>query len=94
MSPVPRVPWQAKYLALVLIWGSSFLLMKVGLESLSAVQIAALRLVAGRRDHPRPAVAARRVAADASAGCGGTSSSPGCSSARSRSRSSRCPRRG
>ena len=47
MSPVPRVPWQAKYLALVLIWGSSFLLMKVGLEALSAVQIAALRLVTG-----------------------------------------------
>ena len=32
----PRVPWQVKYVALVLIWGSSFLLMKVGLESLSA----------------------------------------------------------
>ena len=32
-----RVPWQVKYVALVLIWGSSFLLMKVGLESLSAV---------------------------------------------------------
>ncbi|KGN32293.1 hypothetical protein N802_18185 [Knoellia sinensis KCTC 19936] len=47
MSPAPRVPWQAKYLALVLIWGSSFLLMKVGLESLSAVQISALRLVTG-----------------------------------------------
>ena len=47
MSPVPRIPWQAKYLALVFIWGSSFLLMKVGLESLSAVQIAALRLVTG-----------------------------------------------
>lgn len=47
MSPVPRVPWQAKYLALVFIWGSSFLLMKVGLESLSAVQIASLRLVTG-----------------------------------------------
>ena len=47
MSPAPRIPWQAKYLALVFIWGSSFLLMKVGLESLSAVQIAALRLVTG-----------------------------------------------
>ena len=47
MSPVPRVPWQAKFMALVFIWGSSFLLMKVGLESLSAVQIAALRLVTG-----------------------------------------------
>jgi drug/metabolite transporter (DMT)-like permease len=43
----PRVPWQAKYLALVLIWGSSFLLMKVGLESLSAVQISALRILSG-----------------------------------------------
>lgn len=47
MSPAPRIPWQAKYLALVFIWGSSFLLMKVGLESLSAVQIAALRLLTG-----------------------------------------------
>ncbi|MFC7491668.1 MULTISPECIES: DMT family transporter [unclassified Knoellia] len=47
MSPAPRVPWQAKYLALALIWGSSFLLMKIGLESLHPVQIATLRLVAG-----------------------------------------------
>jgi drug/metabolite transporter (DMT)-like permease len=36
-----------KYLALVLIWGSSFLLMKVGLESLAPVQISALRIVSG-----------------------------------------------
>ena len=43
----PRIPWQVKYLALVLIWGSSFLLMKVGLESLSAVQISALRILSG-----------------------------------------------
>ena len=42
-----RVPWQVKWIGLVLIWGSSFLLMKVGLESLSAVQIAALRLATG-----------------------------------------------
>ena len=47
MSLQPRVPWQAKYLALVLIWGSSFLLMKVGLESMSAVQISALRIACG-----------------------------------------------
>jgi drug/metabolite transporter (DMT)-like permease len=47
MSPAPRVPWQAKFLALVFIWGSSFLLMKVGLESLSAVQITGLRLLTG-----------------------------------------------
>lgn len=47
MSREPRVPWQVKFVALVVIWGSSFLLMKVGLESLSAVQIAALRIVSG-----------------------------------------------
>ena len=41
MKAQPRVPWQAKYLALVLIWGSSFLLMKVGLEAMSPVQISA-----------------------------------------------------
>lgn len=46
-SAAPRVPWQVKYFALVLIWGSSFLLMKVGLESLGAVQIAMLRLATG-----------------------------------------------
>ncbi len=43
----PRVPWQAKYVGIVLIWGSSFLLMKVGLEALAPVQIAALRILAG-----------------------------------------------
>ncbi|WP_299441392.1 DMT family transporter [uncultured Phycicoccus sp.] len=43
----PRVPWQAKFVALVLIWGSSFLLMKVGLESLGPVQISALRTATG-----------------------------------------------
>ena len=32
MRQQPKVPWQVKYVALVLIWGSSFLLMKVGLE--------------------------------------------------------------
>ena len=47
MRQQPRVPWQVKYLALVLIWGSSFLLMKVGLESLSAVQISGLRILSG-----------------------------------------------
>lgn len=42
-----RVPWQLKYVALVLIWGSSFLLMKVGLEALAPMQIATLRIVSG-----------------------------------------------
>ncbi len=43
----PRVAWQVKFVALVLIWGSSFLLMKVGLESLEPVQISGLRIVTG-----------------------------------------------
>lgn len=43
----PRVPWQVKFIALVVIWGSSFLLMKVGLEGLAPVQIAALRILTG-----------------------------------------------
>ncbi|WP_347354371.1 DMT family transporter [Intrasporangium sp.] len=41
------IPWQAKYLALAFIWGSSFLLMKLGLHALAPVQIAALRIFAG-----------------------------------------------
>jgi len=43
----PRVPWQAKYLLLALIWGSSFLLMKVGLRTLAPLQISGLRIYAG-----------------------------------------------
>lgn len=42
-----RLPWQAKFLALALIWGSSFLLMKYGLRALAPVQIAALRIACG-----------------------------------------------
>lgn len=42
-----RVPWQAKFLALAVIWGSSFLLMKVGLSGLHPLQIAALRILSG-----------------------------------------------
>lgn len=44
---VARVPWQAKYAAIALIWGSSYLLMKVGLEAMSGVQVAALRVLCG-----------------------------------------------
>jgi drug/metabolite transporter (DMT)-like permease len=43
----PRVAWPVKYVALVLIWGSSFLLMKIGLEALAPVQIAGLRILTG-----------------------------------------------
>jgi drug/metabolite transporter (DMT)-like permease len=38
------VPWQVGLLTLALIWGSSFLLMKVGLDDLHPVQIVAMRI--------------------------------------------------
>lgn len=46
-SPVTRVPWQAKYVLLAFIWGSSFLLMKVGLRTMAPLQISGLRIFAG-----------------------------------------------
>jgi drug/metabolite transporter (DMT)-like permease len=42
-----NVPWPVKFGALALIWGGSFLLMKVGLEALVPVQIATLRILTG-----------------------------------------------
>ena len=42
-----RIPWQAKYVLLALIWGSSFLLMKVGLRTMAPLQISGLRILAG-----------------------------------------------
>ncbi len=42
-----RVPWQLKFLALAFIWGSSFLLMKIGLRSLAPLQISGLRIFSG-----------------------------------------------
>jgi len=42
-----RVPWQLKFTALAFIWGSSFLLMKVGLRSLAPLQISGLRILCG-----------------------------------------------
>ena len=44
---VTRVPWQVKFTALAFIWGSSFLLMKVGLRSLAPLQISGLRIFCG-----------------------------------------------
>lgn len=41
------MPWQVWYVALAFIWGSSYLLMKLGLGALSGVQVAALRIVCG-----------------------------------------------
>jgi drug/metabolite transporter (DMT)-like permease len=42
-----RVPWQGKFLALALIWGSSFLLMKIGLRSMAPLQMSGLRIFSG-----------------------------------------------
>src|SRR5450631_3784362 len=42
-----RVPWQLKFTALAFIWGSSFLLMKIGLRSLAPLQISGLRILCG-----------------------------------------------
>jgi drug/metabolite transporter (DMT)-like permease len=42
-----RVPWQLKFTALAFIWGSSFLLMKIGLRSLAPLQISGLRIMSG-----------------------------------------------
>lgn len=43
-SRIGRVPWQALWIGLAVIWGSSFLLMKLGLEALHPMQIATLRI--------------------------------------------------
>jgi drug/metabolite transporter (DMT)-like permease len=42
-----RAPWQLKFIALAFIWGSSFLLMKIGLRSLAPLQISGLRILSG-----------------------------------------------
>ncbi len=39
--------WHAKYPALALIWGASFLFMKLGLGALAAMQTATWRIVCG-----------------------------------------------
>ena len=39
-----RMPWQVLWIGLAVIWGSSFLLMKLGLEALHPMQIATLRI--------------------------------------------------
>lgn len=47
MERLGRVPWQAKFAALSLIWGSSFLLMKYGLRWFAPIQIGLFRIVLG-----------------------------------------------
>ena len=39
-----RLPWQVLWIGLAVIWGSSFLLMKLGLDALHPMQIATLRV--------------------------------------------------
>ncbi|WP_413319821.1 DMT family transporter [Agrococcus sp. 1P02AA] len=43
-SALSRIPWQAMWISLAVIWGSSFLLMKLGLDALHPMQISALRV--------------------------------------------------
>ncbi|MFA4841490.1 MAG: DMT family transporter [Agrococcus sp.] len=43
-GPMGRLPWQVLWIGLAVIWGSSFLLMKLGLEALHPMQIATLRI--------------------------------------------------
>jgi drug/metabolite transporter (DMT)-like permease len=47
MSSAPGRPVLAQYLALALVWGASFLFIKVGLEGLSPTQVVLGRLAAG-----------------------------------------------
>jgi drug/metabolite transporter (DMT)-like permease len=47
VTRTPRVPWQAKFASLALIWGASFLFMKVGLRWFEPLQIATFRIVLG-----------------------------------------------
>lgn len=44
MTALGRIPWQVMWISLAVIWGSSFLLMKLGLEALHPMQIATLRI--------------------------------------------------
>ena len=44
---IARLPWQEKYLALAVIWGSSFLLIMVGLRAFDPIQLAWVRLLTG-----------------------------------------------
>ncbi|MFV0460740.1 MAG: DMT family transporter [Actinomycetales bacterium] len=46
-APAPRLPWQVKYAALGLIWGSSFLLIMVGLRAFEPIQISTVRVLFG-----------------------------------------------
>ncbi|MFZ1285649.1 MAG: DMT family transporter [Candidatus Phosphoribacter sp.] len=43
----PRVTWQVKFLAISLIWGASFLLIKIALEAFDPVQVGSGRVIIG-----------------------------------------------
>lgn len=46
-ASAPSVPWQASFAALGIIWGCSFLFIKLGLQSFTPVQVAFIRLALG-----------------------------------------------
>ena len=68
MTTQRGVPWQAKFLALAVIWGSVFLFMMVGLRAREPVQISTLRVLSGGlvllalrgHRHPAPPANGRR----------------------------------
>lgn len=41
------VPWQAQYALLAVIWGLSFMLMKLGNETLDPIQVSFARMIVG-----------------------------------------------
>ena len=45
--PVPRGPWQVRFVVLALIWGASFLLIKLGLRAYEPLQVATARILLG-----------------------------------------------
>jgi len=47
MRPIHGIPWQVSFMALGLIWGCSFLFIKLGLQSFSPVGVAFGRLAIG-----------------------------------------------
>jgi drug/metabolite transporter (DMT)-like permease len=60
MSSAPARPVLVQYLALALVWGASFLFIKVGLEGLSPAQVVLGRLAAGATALGLVAVIGRR----------------------------------
>ncbi|GFN02411.1 hypothetical protein Smic_09670 [Streptomyces microflavus] len=89
-APRPAVDWRIRFAALSLIWGFSFLLIKVGTEGYAPFQVTLGRLLAGTAVLA-VAMAMRRERLPRSARTWGTSPWRPSSSTRCRSPSSRTP---